>query len=141
MLHLFIICVNLSISVIYNNKEREVFAMATKANKEVLEQNKEMEQEKTSQQSIPHERLNKECNNVPYKEITKDDMLNYIMEYAAKDKAWFRQVIKDNVKADKNGKERINFISIKREFCKKYNPSLIPTSKKNLSLLELTKDW
>ena len=86
--------------------------MATKANKEeqIIEQ--EEKKEKTKKQSIPLEKLNKECNNVPYKEITKEDMINYILEYAPKDKKWFKQVIKDNIKADKNGKERINFISI-----------------------------
>ena len=43
--------------------------MATKENKEeqIIEQ--EEKKEKTKKQSIPHEKLNKECNNVPYKEI------------------------------------------------------------------------
>ena len=59
--------------------------MATKANNEeqIIEQ--EEKKEKTKKQSIPHENLNKECNNVPYKEITKEeakkhsiDMLNKV---------------------------------------------------------------
>lgn len=53
--------------------------MATKENKE------EQGENKTKKQSIPHEKLNKECSNVPYKEITKEDMVNYIIEYAPKD--------------------------------------------------------
>ena len=114
--------------------------MATKENKEeqIIEQ--EEKKEKTKKQSIPHEKLNKECNNVPYKEITKAAMVNYILEYAPKDKKWFKQVIKDNIKADKNGKERINFISIKKAFCEKYNPSIIPTSKKKKSILDMVED-
>ncbi|EOS39414.1 hypothetical protein C808_01835 [Lachnospiraceae bacterium M18-1] len=115
--------------------------MATKVNKEeqVIEQ--EEKKEKTKKQSIPHEKLNKECNNVPYKEITNDDMINYILEYAPKDKKWFKQVVNDNNKADKNGKKRTNFISIKRAFCERYNPSIIPTSKKKKSLLDMVEDW
>lgn len=113
--------------------------MATKENKE--EQIIEQEEKKTKKQSIPHEKLNKECNNVPYKEITKEDMVNYIIEYAPKDKKWFKQVIKDNIKADKNGKERINFISIKKAFCERYNPSIIPKSNKKKSILDMVEDW
>lgn len=124
-----------------NIKEREVFSMATKAKKEEQIKEEEIKKEQTSKQPILHEKLNKECSNIDYKSITKEDMIQYISEYAPKDKAWFRKVIIENVKADKNGKERINFISIKREFCKRYNPSLIPTSKKKDSLLDLTKDW
>ena len=123
-----------------NSKEREVYSMTTKANKEQT-QEKEIKKEKTSKQPIPHEKLNKSCSNVAYKLITKEDMIQYILEFAPEDKAWFRQVVEDNVKADKNGKERINFISIKREFCKRYNPSLIPTSKKKESILDMVKDW
>lgn len=114
--------------------------MATKANKEEVKE-QEIKKEKTSKQFVPHEKLNKECNNVPYKEITKEDMVNYILEYAPKDKAWFKQVIKDNIKADKNGKERINFISIKKTFCERYNPSIIPTSNKKKSILDMVQDW
>jgi uncharacterized membrane protein YcaP (DUF421 family) len=115
--------------------------MATKANKEEQINEQEVKKEKTSKQPIQHEKLNKECNNVPYKEITKEDMVNYILEYAPKDKKWFKQVIEDNIKADKNGKERINYISIKRAFCERYNPSLIPTAKKKQSILDMVKDW
>lgn len=114
--------------------------MATKANKEELME-QEIKEEKTSKQPIPHEKLNKSCSNVDFKLITKEDMVQYILEYAPKDKAWFKQVIVDNIKADKNGKERINFISIKRAFCERYNPSLIPTSKKKESILDMVKDW
>ncbi|MGN1165513.1 MAG: hypothetical protein ACI4S2_03675 [Lachnospiraceae bacterium] len=110
--------------------------MATKAKKE-----EDIKEEKTSKQTIPHEKLNKECNNVDYKLITKQDMVQYVLEYAPKDKEWFKQLIKDNRKADKNGKERINFISIKREFCKRYNPSLLPVSKTKESLWDMVKDW
>ena len=113
--------------------------MAIKANKE--EQIIEQEVKKVRKQPVPHEKLNKECDNVPYKEITKEDMINYILEYAPKDKKWFKQVIKDNIKADKNGNERINFISIKRVFCEKYNPSIIPTSKNKKSILDMVEDW
>lgn len=133
-------CGNVFIAIADNRKEREVYSMATKAKKEEVKE-QEIKKEITSKQSIPHEKLNKECNNIQYKEITKEDMINYILEYAPKDKAWFKQVIRDNVKADKNGKERINFISIKRVFCERYNPSLIPSSKKKESLLDLTEDW
>ena len=115
--------------------------MATKANKEEQLIEQEEKKEKTKKQSIPHEKLNKECNNVPYKEITKEDMVNYILEYAPKDKKWFKQVVEDNIKADKNGKERINFISIKKVFCERYNPSIIPTSKKKKSILDMVEDW
>lgn len=115
--------------------------MATKTNKEEQVKEQEVKKEKTKKQSIPHEKLNKECNNIPYKEITKEDMVNYILEYAPQDKSWFKQVIKDNIKADKNGKERINFISIKKAFCEKYNPSLIPKGKKKESILDMVKDW
>ena len=114
--------------------------MATKANKEEVEE-QEVKKEKTSKQSNPHEKLNKECNNVQYKEITKEDMVNYILEYAPKDKKWFKKVIEDNIKADKNGKERINFISIKRAFCERYNPSLLPKAKNKESILDMVKDW
>lgn len=114
--------------------------MATKAKKEEVKE-EEVKKEKTSKQPIQHEKLNKECNNIEYKLITKEDMVQYILEYAPKDKAWFKQVIKDNIKADKNGKERINFISIKRAFCERYNPSLLPTSKKKESILDMVKDW
>lgn len=115
--------------------------MATKAKKEEPIKEEEIKKEKTSKQDIPHEKLNKECNNVDFKKITKEDMIQYILEYAPEDKAWFKQVIKDNIKADKNGKEKINYISIKRAFCKKYNPSLLPTSRKKESILDMVKDW
>lgn len=115
--------------------------MATKANKEEQVKEQEVKKEKTKKHPILHEKLNEECNNIEYKIITNEDMIQYILEYAPQDKAWFKQVVRDNVKADKNGKERINFISIKREFCKRYNPALIPTSKKKESILDMTKDW
>lgn len=115
--------------------------MATKAKKEEPIKEEDIKKEETSKQSVPHEKLNKECDNVDFKSITKEDMINYILEYAPKDKAWFKQVVEDNIKADKNGKERINFISIKKTFCERYNPSLIPTSNKKKSILDMVKDW
>lgn len=115
--------------------------MATKAKKEELIKEEEIKKEKTSKQTIPHEKLNKECNNVDFKSITKEDMVQYILEYAPKDKTWFKQVVIDNKKADKNGKEKINFISIKRAFCERYNPSLIPKAKNKESILDMVKDW
>ena len=115
--------------------------MATKAKKEEQIQEEEIKKEKTSKKPIPHEKLNKECDNVPYKEITNEDMINYILEYAPKDKKWFKQVVEDSNKADKNGKKRTNFIAIKRAFCERYNPSLIPKAKKKESILDMVKDW
>lgn len=115
--------------------------MATKAHKEeqIIEQ--EVKKEKIKKQPIPHEKLNMTCSNVDFKIITKEDMIQYILEYAPEDKAWFKQVIKDSIKADKNGKERINYMSIKRAFCEKYNPSLIPVAKKKESIWDMVKDW
>ena len=115
--------------------------MATKSKKEEQINEEEIKREKTDKQPIPHEKLNKECNNVDFKSITKEDMIKYILEYAPKDKAWFKQVVKDNVKADKNGKERINFILIKRAFCERYNPSILPKAKNKESILDMVKDW
>lgn len=115
--------------------------MATKAKKEEQIKEEEIKKEKTSKQTIPHEKLNKECNNVEFKQITKEDMIQYILEYAPKDKAWFKQVVIDNKKADKNGKEKINFLAIKRAFCERYNPSLIPKAKNKESILDMVKDW
>lgn len=115
--------------------------MATKAKKEEPIKEEDIKKEETSKQIIPHEKLNKECDNVDFKSITKEDMINYILEYAPKDKAWFKQVVKDNVKADRNGKERINFILIKRAFCERYNPSLLPKAKNKESILDMVKDW
>lgn len=124
--------------------------MATKAKKgeEIKEDIKEEEikkeetkKEKIKKQPIPHEKLNKECNNVAYKEITKEDMVNYILEYAPEDKAWFKQVVIDNNKEDKNKNKRLNFLAIKRIFCERYNPSIIPKSKNKESILDMVKDW
>ncbi len=115
--------------------------MTTKTKKDEQINEEEIKKEKTSKQPIPHEKLNKECNNIDYKKITNEDMIQYILEYAPKDKAWFRQVILDSSKVDKNGKEKTNFLAVKREFCKKYNSSLVPVAKKKETLLNMTKDW
>lgn len=120
--------------------------MATKENKEeqIIEQEekKEKTQKKNTKKTpVPHEKLNKECNNVPYKEITNEDMVYYILEYAPKDKKWFKQVVEENKKTDKKGRKRTSFISIKRAFCERYNPSIIPKSNKKKSILDMVEDW
>lgn len=115
--------------------------MATKAKKEEQIKEEDIKKEKTSKPTIPHEKLNKECNNVDFKKITKEDMVNYILEYAPEDKAWFKQVVIDNNKDDKNKNKRISFIAIKRAFCERYNPSLIPKAKNKESILDMVKDW
>lgn len=115
--------------------------MAIKVKNEEQIKKENIKKEKISKQPIIHEKLNKECNNVDFKSITKEDMVQYISEYAPKDKAWFKQVVIENIKADKNGKERINFILIKKAFCERYNPSLLPKAKNKESILDMVKDW
>lgn len=61
-----------------------------------------------------------------YKDITLEDMMNYIDEKAPDFKADFKKVA---LLKNKNGEVRYNSASAKHAFCEKFMPDLLPKKK------------
>ena len=74
-------------------------------------------------------------NNVwEYKRITCDMMMNYIVENAPQDKAWFKSVAITNGQYD--------HLNARKQFCLRYMPDLIPKAKaKEPKKIDLLSNW
>jgi len=63
-------------------------------------------------------------------EISIDFIINYCTAKGKADIAWLKALAAAKVAPDKNGRERrISFIEIRKEFVKKYFPSIAPAAK------------
>ena len=86
-----------------------------------------------------------------YKTLTVDEMIDYIVNKAPQDKAWFKSkaydVVKDKngeVVKDENGKNKLRYshLKAKRAFCERYMPEIIPVAKeKKKNKTDILKDW
>lgn len=73
-----------------------------------------------------------------FKEITLEDMMNYIDEYAPDFKEEFKEAALINLK---DGTKRYNAAKAKKAFCIKFMPELLPKTSKPISKTEMLLNW
>lgn len=80
-------------------------------------------------------------------DLTKDFMVNYILENAPEDKAWFKELVSTKVtvrRRNRKGewqdvKQPQTFAEVRTQFAKKFFPNLI--AEKNMTLAEMVANW
>lgn len=69
-----------------------------------------------------------------YKQITFEDMINYIEKNAPQDKDWFKSIAL-------NDEGKYMHLKTKKEFCLRYMPDIVPKGKEKINKADFLKNW
>ena len=80
-------------------------------------------------------------------DLTKDFMVNYILENAPEHKAWFKELVSTKVTVRRRNRkgewqdvqQPQTFAEVRKQFAMKFFPTLI--AEKNMTLAEMVANW